>query len=1460
MPTAKGKGGSTSHRYRPASEYDDATLAQKRAYWRTKKREQRARVSKRIRKPQDCLGERLRHINAPAVVSSTVSEPFAVTSFQTKDESHKTANVSLAAQSRNTVEERSMEVSERQREKWVQTVELNKVLPQLPATCSITARADGGNTVTVKCLTARGAVNSPVTSPTSSGTQMDTSLSVPAVRVTRLTNGSSAKTTPQPCVSMQGPSFPKMQHKAQVAVRIQPKLLPTSVTTGMSLVSSPCDPVSIRAEGKPANTPPQSRTKSALVTTQGAKGVDKAQPSLESEEEKAAKRREQWRIKKREQRAKLAAQIAKARERTQGVEIAAQRQTTQKAGLLGNTGLQHLSSHSIFRGTAQKQCPARVKTLFISAKRENDKLQGRVASLAAVNLQAIQVKVQKPHGNRRAQTAITSDVISVKKTGDAHRKLPSHAHLANLTRGSARCKTPRQRFIESQKILTNQRNIRFKSPLYSGLGTRNIPKIDPNDTPEQVIAKRREYWRIKKREQRAKLSMEVKARLKEKDSLMRRVKRYQKILEDMRKARALSQPAGSTLTNASETIGGFIGEDGTVTINIPQAPTDHNTAAHEYDEENHTVANNTSIIQSQHNQPNTKRLCPAQVKVSFPLSGQLANKPPRPRSQHESTTVCNSHSSSIQSGGQLKLTHPQTSLNAISGASTAGSNLGGCVMKLAVSSTTPSLSALSVDPELREEERMAKKREYWRIKKREQRAARAVRLKQGVLHARASAALLRRKAQKQVALISLPLSRRLSNHPGNVQPLCNNSGPTTPHTNEIKQESEAVPAVDLNSHPEQAICPDIKPPTSPPPPVAQPESDITLSAESQATTLLAVASMKKLLEESLSTVAGGKCEQADFKIETKEETLEEEIKPNLPQLFFEKDEVAPIAADLTLQIKSWQPDTDALLHTASLSPHLKDSSHVSETLPRLPATSEVVLHPTREHSSQTASNFIVNPCSGSSDGPSSCRMQRIQTKRASQPNCCSEPPKLHHPSIDQLHPQQQHCRPQFQPQVQNQNSTLPSASARYFNVMTEQCGLTSLQRKREYWKLMKRQQRARLKARQKETPGEGNSLLSSRGTQARGPKGLSFPAKLALQLKPPVVSLTPLPSISTVLVTGPSTCNADQSPDTLQVTLPITSVSSSLRTEQNNMSTGPPKVVSQCLGIPEGEQEAMPGSQKSMSSSTDVDSAPSPPTLKPPDNPLSSINFQPIEPPSQSSDSTQGPLMIPCAQLQSPTPMIPPPAKLATISTMVPPKPIPGEVEEDFLRRKREYWRIKKKEQRARKAIRDKGITPRRVSNTWRPILPAEDLQTQESKHWVTSTESDHQMSISVDSDPGSFPYSNYTAPLEDEAEVLFVDYENNDGEDGPASETLWRTHYLMDYDPLNQLLVCMVCGDLQYSHSLEGVRAHIDEAHPETLTLEPGERQRILEAWDEQVSQRERFFTSQLQQHSGSLEEAHRS
>nr|XP_046236370.1 uncharacterized protein si:dkey-28a3.2 [Scatophagus argus] len=1456
MPTAKGKGGSTSHRYRPASQYDDATLAQKREYWRTKKREQRARLSERRGKPtQDSQGKKLLYPNAPAVMNSTLSGSFAAFSspLQSNDEPYKTANVSPASQSGNTVGDSSAEPTESQKERWLETVKVNKVLPHLPASsCSLSAKAAGNDTATVKCLTS-----------TPSETQLNTSSSVPPVRVTRITNGSSTKSTPQPCVSMQGTSVPKTQHTTQVAFCIQPKLLPTNVTTGMILVSSPCAPVSIKTEGKAANTP-QSGTKSALVTSQRAKGVVNSQPLRESEEERAAKRREHWRIKKREQRAKMATRIAKARERTQGTEMTLQRQTAQQTGLVTNTILQHLPSQSFSKRAGQRQCPTRGRNY-------------KVQSGAIVNLQTDKTKVKNPHGNSTTQTAVTSDVISVKKPGELQRKLSSYVHLSNVSRGIARCKTPRQRLIEAQRNFVNQRNIRCKSSLLvSVLGTRNIPKIDPSDTPEQIIAKRREYWRIKKREQRAKLSMEMKTRLKEKDSLMRRVKRYQKILEEMRRARALTQSAGSTLSHASETIGGFIKEDGTVTTNIHQVPTDHNKAVHKSEEEPHVVSNNTTNTKPQH-QPDTKQrnivpihvnqppppLRTAQVKVSLSLPGQSVNKPPRllsikPRTHLENTAVSNSHSLAIQTVGQLTLTHPQIPQNAVSGGSASGSNLGGCVMKMAVSNSVPSV--LSLDSELTEEERMAKKREYWRIKKREQRAARAARLKQGVLQARANAAFQRRKAQKQVAVTTVPMGRRLTNHTGNIQPQPNNGVPVTSHANEMKKESESVPAVDLNSQPEQAICPDIKPPTSPArPPAPQPEPDLALNADSQATTLLAVASMKKLLEESLSTVTECKNEQTDIKIESTQEASEPEIKPNLPQLFFEKDEVAPIAADLALEMKSWQPDADTLVQPGLIIPSLKDTPQINQTLPPLPFSSDTVLHPTCEHSSQTLSNFTVNPMKASDGLSSPRRTQRLCTKKAGHLNCCSpEPPKLHHLATDQLQPQQQHCEQQYQAEEQSQNSNLLPAQ-RFCSVVTEHSGLTGLQRKREYWKLMKRQQRARIKARQTGRQGECSSQLSEKNIQAQPllfintVKGVNPPAKPALQPKPSVASLTAVTSIPTILVVSSTTCNAEQSPDTLQVKLPITSVSCSLRSESDCQTE------SNYLGPPEKKQQAMPGPQKWMCRSTDVDPAPCLPTLKPPDNPLSSINLQPIEPPGQTPNSTPSPITISCEQLQIPTHLLQPPAKLAPVSTMVPPKLIPGESEGDFLRRKREYWRIKKKEQRARKAIRDKGMSPSKASTNWRPTLPVQDIQAQDSAQWVSSSEeSEHLMSTSMDTDLESFPYPSYTAPLEDESELLFADYENNTSEEGPVSDTVWRNRYLMDYDPLNQLLVCMVCGELQYSHSLEGVRAHIDEAHPDTLTMDPREKQRILETWDEQVSQRERFFTSQLQQHGGALAETH--
>ncbi|KAK5876204.1 hypothetical protein CesoFtcFv8_027198 [Champsocephalus esox] len=560
MPTAKDKAGSASHRYRPASEYDDATLTQKRQYWRTKKREQRARLTERRGKSShNSQGGTFVHLHAPAAGNSTLSGSFAAFSspLQSHDDSYKAVNVSPAPQTGKRVGDSSAEAAGR-KEKWLSSMELNKVLPQFTASSSIPAKAARCNVATV-----RGAVSRAVTAH--SGTQLNPP-TVPPIRVTRTTNGSSANTHLQPCVSMLG-----AQKEAQVVLRILPKLSPPSGTTGMTTVSSPCVPVSIKTEGQ-TETP-----QSALVTTQSAKGVSNSHSAMEPEDQRAARRREQWRIKKREQRAKQAAQVARAREKTQSGEMAMARQTAQKAGLVGGAILQHLPSQSLLRGAVQKQCPTRVKTSFTSAKRETYKLQSWAARLATVNLQTNRIAPQSPHGNSTPQTAITCNVISVRKRGETQRKLPSYVNISNVSKGIARCKTPRQRIIDAQRNFMNQRNIRCKSPFLSSVfGSRNMPQIDPNDTPEQIIAKRREYWRIKKREQRAKLSMEVRGRLMEKDSLMRRVKRYQDILEEIRRSRAMAQSGGSILT--SEAIGGFIKEDGTLTTNIPQASLDHTAA------------------------------------------------------------------------------------------------------------------------------------------------------------------------------------------------------------------------------------------------------------------------------------------------------------------------------------------------------------------------------------------------------------------------------------------------------------------------------------------------------------------------------------------------------------------------------------------------------------------------------------------------------------------------------------------------------------------------------------------------------------------------------------------------------------------------------------------------------------------------------------------------------------------
>nr|XP_057923882.1 uncharacterized protein si:dkey-28a3.2 isoform X2 [Doryrhamphus excisus] len=1118
MPSVKGKGGSASQRY------DEATLARRREYWRTQKRQQRARLSGSGKRPKRESALKVWHLSAPTGVNCTSSRP--------------------------------------QRSK----------------------RTDS--------------------------------------TATTVTNGCSANIAPQR----------RSRQRTHFALRSQ-KPRPE--------VPSLCDSAPIKTE----DTTPQTGSNNAASL-----------PLLLSEEERAARRREHWRLKKREQRAKMAAKLSKARERTQNRNLTSER-------------------------TSATHPTPKVKT---------------------------QILANNHNRNKASQIGIPD--------GNLERK-PPHFVPPSAPRAITRCSTPRQRFIEAQ------RHLKVKSlSLASTFNLRHILRIDTCDTPEQIISKQREYWRIKKREQRANMTMEAKVRLKEKDSLMRRVRRYQKILEDMRRARALAQSSGSILSHGSETIGGFIKEDGTVSVNVPQL-----------------VSLNPNTSKSGEGLDASN---PADAKWTPLCVKQL---PPQVNVSPVGAAIKSTNTSTIQSAtSTLTLTHPQRQQNFVPGNPPAG----GCVMRMAVSN-----SVLSSDLALTEEAKMAKKREYWRLKKRQQRAARATRLRQSVSEARHAATLQRRKSLRQAAAATPvapsgppPVVSKL-----NQASLSNDSRSPTLHANAIKQEP--TPASNLNDTPQAAICPDLKPPACPAsavpsPPV--PEPDLAVAADSQATTLLAVASMKRLLEESLSTVNSEcKSKEPQVKAEIKEEASEPNLTP-----------AVPIVADFTLQVKTQPPlkdDQTTPLSTSDVQPTCKESPQ-STPVVKNEGTPMLLFHQ----------------------------------------NCTStQPPKLHH-----------------LPERIRENQI--DAACRQTLSAVEQSTTSSLQKKREYWKLMKRQQRARLKDQLKER------RLPLRSNQApalvvNSIKSMKAPAKLLP--KAPIPSFSSGRKIPTSLALTSSSYSAETSTDTIKVKHPVTS-------EPCDMN----------------EPHAMSSSLKWTSRSTDFLAA-----LKPPDNPLSTIKLSPIEPPSQTPNPNPNKITPSSKHFQA----------VAPLSTMGPPKPVPGESKEDFQKRKREYWRIKKKEQRARKAVGDKGIAPGRASNC-KPILHAQDMHIQDSYQWGTSghvtEESTHLISNSMHTEA----YPDYTVPLQDE--LLFPNDEHHPGgEDSLISEPTWRNIYLMDYDPLNQLLVCMVCGDLQYSHSLEGVRAHIEEAHPHTLSLEPAERRCILEGWDEQVSQRERFFTSQLQQHGATLPETYR-
>ncbi|KAL0970423.1 hypothetical protein UPYG_G00241750 [Umbra pygmaea] len=1598
MPSTERTGSIRGQRYRPASEFDDATLAQKREYWRNKKREQRAKLSevktvgsKARNRGSKSLGSNAVHqtlTSMPLNSSGSCSVSGSAPPLLNSDGSYQT-NVAGAPllllkgkssdesyQQNYSVEEGDRNSSRaNQKERWFQRIKLNKVLPQSPTSDGVQEKGAMVCKMAVKSSSTGEAVIRNLTSAKPNGVLLDCGSPTTPGKVEERSPGSSPFQPESEITFLNGSSpivvagqhlvtqcklMPDVLTKTQVTVHVQPRQVTTNV-------SSQPNPVLIHKAGsrpRGMKVTPLGGKSSALVMAQGTKSINCTATTGETEEERAAKRRESWRIKKREQRAKQAAKLKKAADRTKNVEI-----SLQKAALLPNAVIAHPLS-----GQGQKQCVRNVRATSISdgrllknvravatvaVKTETEDSAPTKLSAVGANPPNMQLKVENPQEAKEImQTPVASNIIGYKPS----RSLPGPVQFTSASRGMVRCRTPRQRFIETQSNLMGQRNLRRLSSNAMAFTTWNALKQDPTETPEQMAVRKREYWRVKKREQRAKLSVEVKTKMKERDGLLRRVKRYQSILEDMRKARMagcnpLSQLTGNrpSHTSASETIGGFIKEDGTLTNNISQinltadakedgggnggmCVNDSFTNAHHQRQllpklSGETSSNTLVSRQIRVNPPPLIR--PTQVRVSCPLIGLSIPKPPRlisikPRTEFHTAS---SSQASVQPRSHITLTHPQNFQNTFSGVPAAISNPASCVMKMAVKATTASV--LNLDPTLTEEERMAKKREYWRVKKREQRAARANRLRQGA-QARGIAASQKRRNQR--------LARLAAASP-NVNTSVNNPlSLLHPQGHQIKQEreltSEEPPCLPL-----ELERVDIKPSLSPTlePQLVEPTDQVS-SVDSQATTLLAVASMKKLLEESLSTVADCKTEQPDCITEqlsckrepqgfsSEEAEAQLEVKPDLPLLTLGDTEKVSISADLSLEVKGWQVDATSLQPCQDDFPAI---SH-SKDYPLSSATETLSFPEPPLSGYEPSSDTHMPPHVTGPEGPLHPyprRAQRLRAKKTGHHNCCSpEPPKLHHQPLQQQQQQQQqqqlhtpHQQGQnqyhFQSQIrqiqkpaqqQQQHHRAPSGSDQ------------NVTQKREYWRIMKRQQRAR-KARQgggSLRQGDYSRRLTLKAAQdpnhlaVKTPVSQDFSLQPAPFLKPQASPLlrpisppgsepqeSIVPTIPSLLVMSPAPSNMGPPSEMLQLKPPANYASIS-GSPAGQMASPPTHHSYSTVSLPAGDAvdvpamaegkkgslllvesqpEAAPGSSPEsprvrkwrlhVQETPEAKTLPVVP-LSPPANPLNSIKMLAVQPPAQTSSFTPTHTPFPCAGVrvpqsinnrngQSPSTqgLIKSPAY---ICSMGPPKPVPGETEEETLRKKREYWRVKKKEQRARKSMRDRELTEKRASVHWRTILPSAqtqhllpemDMQEQDSGQWLNSSqESEMLLSTSTETDMGYFPDSSHTEPVEDESELRYLDDGTGESYNGPISDAVWRNHYLMDYDPLNQLLVCMVCGELQYSHSLEGVRAHIEDAHPDTLSLDAPEHRRILEAWDEQVSRRERFFTSQLQHHTEAM------
>lgn len=694
---------SSKRHCKPSSEIDDAALARKREYWRSKKREQRARKSSAKKKIGNenlrlCRSV-VRHEPFVQIPKISGGPPLRNCDISCKLEEADVSKNSFS--SGLSVSESNIATVPCQNDQWFQKTKLNHILPQKIQKTS-TNFMKGSKNISRSSNTDAKIVE---TSYPTSHLVPTTCLELYPMRTGAQKTGVSTLNGKQLAMSQQKhPSVVLPVHSNQNCLR--------------PLNSAECKAYEV------LNNQITKRRTRALSSKHNTRVAM-------TEEETAAKRREIWRIKKREQRAKLAARLAREREGSLG------------KGQPPCVGIMHALS------------PANSKALRGINFNSVNPICLNQQSLGA-KLYSFRTRKQHFRGTKPNHASLSSCILQ-----------PS-------SRTTQTFKSKVAKFGHTQETHCQKQ---MRKP---------VPGALRFESPEDRHARQKEYWRIKKREQRARLAVVVKARLKERDALKHQVRSHNNSSKQM----CAQTSKASALGSSSQTIGGFIKDGRTMMGSISKTSPEASLSVR------YNFSSTKSI---------EKRKLQVQVGSSLYLHAQPATR--------LGSAPCS-----------FSTNAPQDSL------------VKSGLAKDPVKSSIP----ITIQPvTLTEEERIVRLREYWRIKKREQRAKRAARLRNGLL--RSKVLVLKQREQNKKSNQRHSITSSVSTT------VCDSSTNTaTP----IKEE-HVYPSINaVFSIPEMNPCISTKETPADPP----------TAVDHQDTTLQAVASMKKLLEELVGTPKGNAIE------------------------------------------------------------------------------------------------------------------------------------------------------------------------------------------------------------------------------------------------------------------------------------------------------------------------------------------------------------------------------------------------------------------------------------------------------------------------------------------------------------------------------------------------------------------------------------------------------------------------